>query len=166
MSPITEEKIKNLTLKQLFHSLTLGAWIWIIVGLVFILGVAYKLGYEAGIKQLAKENERSSVSQLSGEQRKLVTEIWKYQKHNSLSKVIITRDGFIFNDAEKKSTNINLISIVLPHVGDQQRFERVILSIPISFLIHLSETRWNSPYVVTIPDTARSELDKLIKEAR
>ncbi|GAF73252.1 unnamed protein product, partial [marine sediment metagenome] len=98
--------------------------------------------------------------QLSNNQLLLVKEIWKYQKENKLNKVVIGRNGVIFDDAKKKPTAINLISKISIPEGDYFRFEELILSVPTFFLGQISETRWGNPYVVTVPEEARELLDE------
>ena len=106
-------------------------------------------------------NKEIRVDQLSADQALLVKEIWNYQRSNSLSKVIINRNGFIFDDIERKETTINLALRVLGQKrSDQSRFENLILSIPIFFLRQIPETRTGSPYVMTVPEEARKLLDE------
>jgi len=157
---ITEEDIKKLTFGQLIKTLSVGAWVWIIGLLCGIIASSFMLGYKLGVSQSSSSKQEMTLEQLDDNQISLVREIWKYQKSNKLNKVIISRDGFIFDGAEKKKTTINLADKVLGNRGDQFRFERLILSIPAYFLKQIPETRLDSPYVVTIPEEARKILDK------
>lgn len=157
---ITEEDIKKLTFGQLIKTLSIGAWLWIIGVVCGIAIFSYKLGYKSGVSQSSSSKQEITLEQLNDDQISLVREIWKYQKSNKLNKVVISRDGFIFDDAEKKKTTINLAERVLGNRGDQFRFERLILSIPVYFLKQIPETRLDGPYVVTISEEAREILDK------
>ena len=111
--------------------------------------------------QHSRSKQEITLDQLSADQALLVKEIWNYQRSNRLSKVIINRNGFIFDDIEKKETTINLALRVLGQMrNDQSRFENLILSIPIFFLRQIPETRWGAPYVVTVPEEVRKLLDE------
>lgn len=160
--PITEEDIKKLTLWQLIKTLSVGALLWIIGGAFVVAVVSYKVGYRLGVSQLSSSKQEMTLEQLNGEQISLVREIWRYQKSNKLDKVIISRDGFIFDGARKQKTSINLADKALGNRGDQFRFERLILSIPVYFLKQIPETRLDNFYIITIPEEARKILDKKI----
>lgn len=157
---ITEEDIKKLTIGQLVKTLSIGAWIWIIVLLSTAIISSYKLGYKKGLSQNSHSEQEITLDQLSADQALLIKEIWRYQKENELNKVVISKDGVIFDDAKKQPTNINLISKTSIPEGDYFRFEQLILSIPTFFLKQIPETRWGSPYVVTVPEEARELLDE------
>ena len=164
---ITEEDIKKLTVKQLARlakNLSLGACIFIIAIFGFFIFSSYKvghyIGYNKGISQLSRSKQEMTLEQLNEDQISLVREIWKYQKSNRLNKVIICKDGFIFDEANKKETTINLSGKVLGNRGDQYRFERLILSIPVYFLKRIPVTIFGNRYVVTIPEKARKILDE------
>ena len=157
---ITEEDIKKLTFGQLIKTLSVGAWLWIIGVVCGIAIFSYKLGYKSGVSQSSSSKQEITLEQLNHNQISLVREIWKYQKSNKLNKIVISRDGFIFDDVEKKKTTINLADRVLGNRGDQFRFERLILSIPVYFLKQIPKTRLDSSYVVTISEEAREILDK------
>ena len=106
-------------------------------------------------------NEKIALEQLSNDQLSLVKEIWKYQKENGLNKVIINRDGVIFDEIRNEPTTIYLTSKVssIPK-RDRFRFEQLLLSIPTFFLKQIPETRWGAPYVVTISEEVRELLNK------
>lgn len=109
---------------------------------------------------LQTTNKRVTLEQLSSDQLGLVREIWKYQKQNKLNKVVINRNGYIFDDIQNKETNVNLALKVLGQKrGDQSRFENLMLSIPTFFLKQIPEMRLGNPYVVIIPEDARKFLD-------
>ena len=157
---ITEQDIKKLTLRQLVRTLSVGAWIWILVFIAGLFKLGYELGYRSAVSQFSSSKQEITLEQLNHDQISLVREIWKYQKLNDLEKVIITGDGFIFDEVEKEKTTINLAGKVLGNRGDQYRFEMLILSIPVYFLEQIPETEPNNAYVVTVPAEARRMLDK------
>ena len=163
-SSITDNNIKKLTLGQLIRRLSIGAWLWIIGLFCIAIGFSYNLGFKSGISQIPANKQEISLGVLTDNQTRLVREIWKYQKSNRLNKVIINKNGFIFDDAERKETTVNLALKVLGNKeGDQFRFENLMLSVPEYFLKLIPETRLGSPYVVTIPEKARKSLDKNFK---
>lgn len=155
---ITTDHLKKLTLRQLLQLLSVGAWITIVFLFFSVFGLGYKLGFKSGMLQTSKE--KFSFKNLTGKQKLLVNTIWEYQKSNNIQKVIINRNGFIFDEANKQNTSINLIEKILGSSGTELQFERLILEIPSSLLRLLPELRLGSPYVVTIPEETRIMLDK------
>ncbi|MDP1854261.1 MAG: hypothetical protein Q8L26_08695 [Candidatus Omnitrophota bacterium] len=162
---ITEESIRKITLAQLFkqiENLTLGALGSIIVILVVIITLSFKAGYH--YREITQSStiikQTPSLEQLNSYQISLLKEIYKYQKITEVNKVIIDRVGFIFDESTKKNTSINVAVNVLGNRADQTRFEELIISIPEVFLKSLTETRWGSPYVLTITEETRKLLDK------
>lgn len=161
-SPITKDSIEKITIKDLFNiisRLSIDAVIWIVIGIIGLLSITYKLGYDKGISKFPNNTQTVSIEALNGQQKELLKEIWKYQKTNNLNKVIINRNGFIFDDSKRQNTDINLADKTIGGRG-QQEFERLVLSMPEYFLKHIPETRLDSPYVVTIPNEMRNILDK------
>lgn len=131
-----------------------------IIGGVFLLLAAFISAphWWPWSKQVVSKEITSG--QLSNDQLLLVREVWRYQKENKLNKVVINKDGVIFDDAKKEPTTINLISKVSIPEGDYFRFEQLILSIPAFFLKQIPETRLGAPYVVTVPEEARELLEE------
>lgn len=157
---ITDEHIKKLTIPQLIKMLSLGAWIFILTSYALIFGLGYNIGYQRWLSQPSNNRQELSSGQLTGEQEALAVEIWRYQKSNNLDKVIISENGFIFDDIKKENTTINLADKVLGIRRMPLRFERLMLSIPATFLKMIPETRWGSPFVVSVPKEAQEILDR------
>jgi len=158
--PLTEDDIKKKTLKELVQTLTVGAWIWILGFYLLSLSASFGIGYKVGLFQVSPKHKAISLEMLSNQQCSLVLEIWRYQKSNKLNKVIITQEGFFFNDNNSKPTDINLKKIILGEKASKDEFEKLILSIPESFLKNIPEMRFGSPYVVMIPEPVQKLLDK------
>lgn len=154
--PLTDEHIRKLTIPQLIRTLSLGAW-GLFVGLLI---ASFGAGYYIKNLEFPVNQQELLLGQLTGEKLTLVIEIWKYQKSKNLNKVIITRDGFIIDDGKNEKSDINLAEKVLGIRGTALQFEKLITSIPASFLKMIPETRLDSPYVVTIPEEAREILNK------
>jgi len=153
---ITEEHIKKLTVPQLIKKLSLGVWVLV----VSLLIGSFVLGYNFRRFLVVNDNQEISLGKLTGEQEALVLEIWKYQKSNNLNKVIISRNGFIFDATQNKNTDFNLATKVLGVRGTELKFEKLITSVPADFLRFIPETRLGSPYIVVIPEEVRKNLDR------
>lgn len=154
-STITEEHIKRLTIPELLRTLSVGAWLLIVA----LVGGAFGLGYYVRGINYGIVHRDISLGQLTGEQEALVVEIWRFQRSNNLNKVIINRNGFIFDDNIAKNTELNLANKILGVRGTELRFEKLITSVPAEFLRFVPETRLDSPYVVLIPEKAQKILD-------
>ena len=158
---ITADQIKKLTIPQLCKLLSkfsLGAWVLIFVIQSTLLTISHRVGYKTGISETVKDSR--GVKRLTGEQKLLLNEIWKYQKENNLNKVIISRNGVIFDDSKNQSSNINLAEKVFGDTWNLPRFDKLITSMPSYFLKLIPESRLGSPYVVTIPLDAQRMLEK------
>jgi len=154
-TPLTDEHLRKLTVPQMIKTLSLGAWGLFIV----LLFAVYSFGYFIRGLELSINKQELQIGQLTGEQLSLVIEIWKYQKINNLNKVVIDRSGFICDHTKNEKTNINLAEKVLGIRGTELKFEKLITSIPASFLKMIPETRLDSPYIVTIPEESRELLN-------
>lgn len=165
---ITEGDIRKYTPKQILGILSkfsLGAWSWIVGILVFVLGLSFQLGYSIGFNkgksEVADFASTTSLQGLTAEQLILLREIWTYQKTNNLSKVVIDREGFVLDDAKGEKTKINLaVKALGEDRGYPLRFEQLMVSMPAQFLRLIPETRFDSPYVVSVPEEVRKILDR------
>ena len=160
VNDITEKTIKKVTVGELLKlgkNITIGALALIIAGLIIYGGLLYKIGYNVAIVQSSNKSLEVSLGLLNADQLILVKEIWKYQKVSKLEKVIISRDGFILNDNKEKK--VNLMELLPGNMVDQSRFERLMLSVPMFFLKHLSEVEFGNSYVVSIPKEAQEILN-------
>lgn len=165
---ITESDIQKYTPKQILGILSkfsLGAWSWIVGILVFVLGLSFQLEYSVGSNkgksEVADSASTTSLQGLTVEQLILLREIWTYQKTNNLSKVVIDREGFVLDDAKGEKTKINLaVKALGEDRGYPLRFEQLMVSMPAQFLRLIPETRFDSPYVVSVPEEVRKILDR------
>jgi hypothetical protein len=155
---ITKEGLEKLTFGQLIKVLSIGAWVWIVGIECLIMAGSYNIGHYLGMVQYVEKTPQILLKQLNPDQLVLVREIWKYQKINNLKEVAISRDGFILDGRKEKT--INLMELLPGNMVDQARFERVMVSVPIFFMEHLSKINFSSPYRVAIPEEARKYLDK------
>ena len=153
---LTEDGLKNLTLAQLMKLLSLGAWIRIITILGFILVLAFNRGYSIGFNKGKSESaisvETPSLQGLTSEQKNLLRKIWTYQNEHKINKVVIDKEGFVFDDVKKEKTKINLAEKALGDKGYPSNFQKLMVSMPAQFLKLIPETRWGSPYVVSVTE--------------
>ncbi len=152
---ITEGDIQRYTPKQILKvlfNLSLGAWLWIIGTMGGLYSVGYSIGFNKGKTERVTSRNATSLQRLTVEQLILLREIWTYQKANDLNKVIIDKEGFVFDEAKKEKTKINLAEKALGDRGYPLNFEKLMVSMPTQFLKLIPETRFNSPYVVSVPE--------------
>ena len=164
---ITEGDIQKHTPKQILKillNLSLGAWLWIIGIMGALITTVYQIGLNNGFNKGKTEEITSghatSLHGLTVEQLILLREIWIYQKANKLNKVIIDKEGFVLDDAKEEKTKINLAEKALGDRGYPLNFQKLMVSMPAQFLRLIPETRWGSPYVVTVPEDIGKILDK------
>ena len=113
----------------------------------------------AQLKEIEKDEPALNSNQFS-----ILEYIRGYQNETGLSKVIISREGFIFDDNKRQNTNKNIIVDVLKQdSGDkkaQEEFEGALLSIPDKLLKMIPEMRFDSPFVVMITEEGMIYLSK------
>lgn len=150
---------------------TFQGWSLIIFG--FIGGLMlYQAIHRGELSELQLKRERlDAISQqqnLTGEelsslQIKFLKKLISYQESNSLTKVIIGKEGIIFDDKQGKPTEISVISSFLekdPKIFSKEDLEKLIYSIPEKYLKFIPETRWGAPYVMTFKEPAKEIIDK------
>lgn len=150
---------------------TFQGWTLIIFG--FIGGLMlYQAIHHGELSELQLKRERlDAISQqqnLTGEelsslQIKFLKKLISYQESNSLTKVIIGKEGIIFDDKQSKPTEINVISSFLekdPKIFIKEDLEKLIYSIPEKYLKLISETRLGAPYVMTFKEPAKEIINK------
>ncbi|MCB1214088.1 MAG: hypothetical protein KDK66_01305 [Deltaproteobacteria bacterium] len=107
-----------------------------------------------------KTNDAISKNRpLSPPQAKLLRLLYDTQTKAGTNKLIISStNGSIFWDDEtlRKKYNFNVIadfySIDKDFESKSNDFENLIHSIPIEYLKHIPEMRWDSPYVVSVTE--------------
>jgi hypothetical protein len=154
---------------------------WLLVIICLWLGLhIYSLTHQSELrridlfdKELSLKEERLSAQlaeiekkelPLNFKQLRMLEYINAYQNKTNLTKVVITKEGFIFDDEKGQNTNINIIFEVL-HLDQnkkeaQKEFENTLLSIPEKLLRMIPETRLGSPFVVAITEEGIVYLSK------
>jgi len=101
-------------------------------------------------------SERTAVQTLQPQEEALLTIIHKYQVQFSAKKLIIGRTGAIFDDPNRKNTDINVAAELFgsENVSSEQlqEFESLIEGMPENYLRFFPETRLGSPFVVSITE--------------
>ncbi|OIO33780.1 MAG: hypothetical protein AUJ70_02550 [Candidatus Omnitrophica bacterium CG1_02_40_15] len=150
---------------------TFQGWSLIVFG--FIAGLMlYQAIHRSELSELQLKRERlDAISQqqnLTGEelskpQIKFLRKLISYQEVNDLTKVVIGKDGIIFDDKQGKPTGINVISDFLekdPNIFVKEDLEKLIYSIPEKYLKFIPETRFGAPYVIRFNEPAKEIVDK------
>lgn len=154
---------------------------WFIVFICIWLGwCIYSLAHQSELRRIDLFNKELSLKEerikaqseeiekrepiLNSKQLKMLDYISNYQNKTGLTKVIISREGFIFDDEKRQNTNINLILEVL-HLDQnreeaQKEFENTLLSIPDRLLRMIPEMRYDSPFVVAVTEEGKVYLTK------
>lgn len=103
----------------------------------------------AQVKQLGETN----IS-LTSFQQKILSYIYDYQVASNLIKVIISKDGIIFDEHQGRDTDKNVIRDIMQKSNTdknaQNAFANLLLSIPEKYLKIIPEVRWGSPFVVKV----------------
>ena len=142
---------------------TFQGWSLILFGVVGGLMIYHTLN-NGELRELQLKEERlAAISQqlnLTGEelsplQRKFLKALAEYQATQNLNKVVIGKDGRLFDDTRKESLDKNVIELFLNK--DTQTFlesdlEKLIYSIPEKYLRLIPETRYGSPFVLTVTE--------------
>jgi hypothetical protein len=150
---------------------TFQGWSLIIFG--FISGLMlYQAIHRSELSELQLKGERLDAiaqqqnltgEELSSLQIKFLKKLIIYQESNKLTKVVIGKDGIIFDDKQSKPTEINVIRNFLekdPSIFVKEDLEKLIYSIPEKYLKFIPETRWGAPYVMTFNEPAKEIIDK------
>jgi hypothetical protein len=138
---------------------TFQGWSLILLGTFAGLGLYHTL-HNGELRELQLKDERlTAISQqwnltgqeLSSLQRTFLKELERYQLGHHLSKVIVSKDGMIFDDRGHKPTTVNVIESFLKKNKDtftETDLEQLIYSIPEKYLRLVPETRFGSPFVL------------------
>jgi hypothetical protein len=93
---------------------------------------------------------------ISPPQKKLLILISNYQQQFAVHKLIIDRKtgGLWFDNDYQKGDGINLIHDLYESNDPiaQNKFEQLMETIPAKYLRSFQETRWDSPFVVSVTD--------------
>jgi hypothetical protein len=141
----------------------------VVIG-ALLLGLAAVLAYygqELLRRGFGSQSERHAAQApvLDPQQEKLLTLIHRYQVQLGVSKLVVLRDGRIYDDQTRSIiTGIDLVTELygagssLAVRGPQ--FERLMEGMPPEYLRMIPESRLDSPFVVTITEAGIRYLTK------
>jgi len=167
------EKILNIYdfIEKYFELLkTFQGWTLIIFGLIAGL-MLYQAIHRSELCELQLKGERLEAmfqqQNITGEelttlQIEFLEKLIKYQESNNLTKVVIGKDGKIFDHKNKKATEINVINAFLgknTSIFGKDDLEKLVISIPEKYLKLIPEMRFDSPYVVTFTDATKEIIE-------
>jgi hypothetical protein len=140
------------------HKIVLGA-----CGAFFGMWTALAIGeiIKPSAVNLQSTSANSASSILTPAQEQLLSTIVKYQGRFVLSKLVIGRNGNLaFDGQPEKSKEINFVTELYGtnDTSSQKRLEELMESIPVEYLRHYPEMRWDSPFVVGITDSGMAYL--------
>lgn len=146
---------------------------YVLIVVVFMLGMKlFHTMHNAELRELQLKAERlealeekfkDEIRILDEAQIRLLKNIYNFQVKTPDNKVILARDGFIFDDQARKPTSINLVRQVLNKEPDEQslrELDELILSIPNEFMKLIPEMRWDSPYVIVVTSEGVKKLQE------
>ena len=149
---------------------------YILIIFAFLLGMKFfHAMHNSEIRELKLKAERLDViekeymekfHEIDEMQYQLLKAIYNYQIRHPNNKVIVTKEGYIFDDLKKKLMSDNLIRQILskePDKASMQDFESLISSIPSRFMRLIPENRLSSPYVIVITNQGVEKLKKTKK---
>jgi hypothetical protein len=115
----------------------------------------------------AQPRPSSAASEiLTPSQEQLLAVIVKYQGRFVVNKLVIGRDGRLVIDGQRdKGKDINLVAewYGANDVSYQAKFGELMDSIPLDYLRHYPEMRWDSPFVVGVTDLGMAYLKNVGK---
>lgn len=102
---------------------------------------------------------------LTPSQERLLEVIAKHQRDFGVNKLVVGRKtGLLhFDDDNTRGDDVNLLRDVFgsENAANGAQFEELVESMPSEYLRLLSETRWDSPFVVNVTETGMSYLRDL-----
>ena len=101
---------------------------------------------------------------LAPQQYRLLSFIHGYQKKYGATKLVIARDGKLqfIEPGQRAISGINLATELMGNSNEAvlaREFEILIEAMPDQYLHKFQETRWGSPFVVTVTETGVSYLE-------
>ena len=102
---------------------------------------------------------------LGKDQLDLLKYFYQLLTKNNMEQLVIGQDGEVSKSQNSLGADVNVIEeffhITVVQENNKQAFRKLLLSIPDTYLKQIPETRFGSPYVITVTNVGKEYVNRI-----